>query len=94
MTAAAYSSRLTRYPAVIVRAARRFGLRRLRLTTGLILFVYVATHLTNHALGGVSLDWMEGGLRVQKWAWQSLPGTLAPLCRVVNPSPAWDLGTL
>lgn len=66
-----------RYAAPIVLAVRRFGLRRLRLTTGLILFVYVASHLTNHALGNVSLDWMERGLRVQKWIWQGLPGTLA-----------------
>jgi adenylate cyclase len=77
MTAAADSLNATRYPAAIVLAARRFGLRRLRLTTGLILFTYVATHLTNHALGNVSLDWMERGLRVQKWIWQSLPGTIA-----------------
>jgi adenylate cyclase len=77
MTADADTSVTTRYSDAIVRAAQRFGLRRLRLTTGLILFIYVASHLTNHALGNVSLEWMERGLRVQKWIWQSLPGTIA-----------------
>jgi adenylate cyclase len=77
MTAASDSTSPTHYAAAIVLAARRFGLRRLRLTTGLILFIYVTSHLTNHALGNVSLDWMERGLRVQKWIWQSLPGTIA-----------------
>jgi adenylate cyclase len=57
--------------------ARRFGIRRLRLTAGLVLFAYVALHLTNHALGNISLGWMERGLIVQKWIWQSIPGTLA-----------------
>jgi adenylate cyclase len=77
MTADADTSILTRNSAAIVRAPRQFGLRRLRLATGLILFIYVASHLTNHALGNVSLEWMERGLRVQKWIWQSLPGTIA-----------------
>jgi adenylate cyclase len=77
MTADADTSRATRDSAAIVLAVRQFDLRRLRLTTGLILFIYVASHLTNHALGNVSLEWMERGLRVQKWIWQSLPGTIA-----------------
>ena len=33
--------------------------RRLRLSTGLVLFAYVTTHFMNHALGLVSLDAME-----------------------------------
>ncbi|MBO0755204.1 MAG: adenylate/guanylate cyclase domain-containing protein [Bradyrhizobiaceae bacterium] len=77
MTVAVHSSNPIRYTAAIILAAQRFGLRRLRLTTGLILFIYVASHLTNHALGNVSLNWMERGLRVQKWIWQSLPGAIA-----------------
>ena len=35
--------------------------RRLRLGSGLILFVFVLTHLTNHALGLISLEAMEAG---------------------------------
>jgi adenylate cyclase len=77
MTAASYSSDLSRLSAKAVQVARRFGLRRLRLTTGLILFAYVGCHLTNHALGNISLDWMERGLVLHKWIWQSVPGTLA-----------------
>jgi len=77
MTAASSPSAVSRLDIKLVHAARRFGLRRLRLTTGLILFTYVGTHLTNHSLGNVSLDWMERGLVVQKAIWQSLPGTLA-----------------
>lgn len=33
--------------------------RNLRIVTGLILFAFVATHLSNVALGVVSLDWVE-----------------------------------
>ncbi len=50
--------------------------RALRLTTGLVLFVYVATHLANHALGLVSLDTAEATLRVTVAIWQSWPGTV------------------
>ena len=32
---------------------------RLRLATGLVLFAYVTLHLTNHALGNLSLEAME-----------------------------------
>jgi adenylate cyclase len=77
MTVASYSSDLSRFYARAVQVARRFGLRRLRLTTGLILFGYIGCHLTNHALGNISLDWMERGLVLHKWIWQSVPGTLA-----------------
>ena len=55
---------------------RRFGLRRLRLGTGLALFAYVGTHLLNHTLGNISLARMEQALIVQKWIWQSVPATI------------------
>jgi adenylate cyclase len=77
MTIAPTSLDPSRTHARVVHALNRFGLRRLRLTTGLILFVYVGCHLTNHALGNISLEWMERGLLVQKSIWQSLPGTIA-----------------
>ena len=49
--------------------------RDLRLASGLILFTYIALHLTNHALGLVSLSFAEAGLRIAVSFWQSLPGT-------------------
>jgi adenylate cyclase len=59
---------------------RRFlpsDIRSVRLCSGLILFTYVTEHLLNHALGNVSLGWMEQGLRVHVWIWDSLIGTAA-----------------
>src|SRR5207237_7352730 len=35
--------------------------KRLRLTTGLVLFTYVTTHLLNHGLGMISLEAAEAG---------------------------------
>jgi adenylate cyclase len=55
----------------------RISLRKLRLCTGLTLFTYVTTHLLNHALGNVSIGWMEAGLIAQKWVWQGILGTAA-----------------
>jgi adenylate cyclase len=42
-----------------------------------VLFTYVALHLSNHALGNVSLAWMERALLVQKFIWQGVIGTAA-----------------
>jgi adenylate cyclase len=53
-----------------------FLVGRLRLTTGLVLFAYVATHNLNHMLGTVSLEVME---EAQYWFvsfWQFLPCAL------------------
>jgi adenylate cyclase len=50
--------------------------RSLRLASGLILFAYITAHLANHALGLVSLDTAEQGLRLTTLIWQSRPGTL------------------
>lgn len=52
-------------------------LRRLRLATGLILFAFLTTHLTNHALGLVSLETMEAGRLWFLALWRSPIGTLA-----------------
>jgi len=49
---------------------------RLRLVSGLILFAYVVGHLTNHAMGVVSLDWMNAGMTVFALPWRSWPGTV------------------
>jgi hypothetical protein len=37
---------------------RHFTLRRVRLTTGLVLFTYVTIHLSNHALGNRCGPWL------------------------------------
>ena len=50
-------------------------IRRARLCTGLVLFIYISAHLTNHSLGNYSLAWAEGGLLVHKFIWQSTIGT-------------------
>src|SRR5581483_10378279 len=51
-------------------------LRRLRLWSGLVLFVYVATHLLNHALGIVSLGAAEAGRLIFLAIWRNPLGTL------------------
>ena len=50
--------------------------RDLRLASGLVLFAYLAFHLVNHALGLISLDVAERGLRVAVAVWHSPAGTL------------------
>jgi adenylate cyclase len=54
----------------------RLTRQSLRLGSGLILFVYVAAHFTNHALGLISVAVAERGLRVAVAVWHSLPGTV------------------
>jgi adenylate cyclase len=52
-------------------------LRRARLGSGLVLFAYLLTHFTNHALGLISLETMDAG---EVWflrLWRSFPGTVA-----------------
>lgn len=48
-------------------------LDRLRLASGLVLFAYVLCHLTNHALGIVSLDAMDAGRAVFRVVWSHWP---------------------
>jgi adenylate cyclase len=48
-------------------------LGQIRLTTGLILFTYVLTHNLNHALGIVSLKWLEAGRAIFLGFWRFLP---------------------
>ncbi len=66
MDAATHVRRRTRLP----------RLRTVRLVTGLTLFSYIGLHLTNHALGNVSVATMEAGLVVQKFIWQGVLGTV------------------
>ena len=55
--------------------AYRMTRRDLRLGSGLVLFAYITAHLANHALGLVSVNVAEVGLRVAVAFWHSLPGT-------------------
>ncbi|HEY5724977.1 MAG TPA: adenylate/guanylate cyclase domain-containing protein, partial [Methylomirabilota bacterium] len=48
--------------------------RRVRLWGGLTLFSYVLLHLSNHALGLISLGAMEQGLTWALLLWRSPPG--------------------
>lgn len=52
------------------------SIRTLRLATGLVLVLFVTVHLTNHALGVISVDLQESMRNVVSPIWQSWPGTL------------------
>ncbi len=52
-------------------------LGRVRLVSGLILFAYVLTHNLNHALGIVSLKWLEAGRHIFLAFWRFPPVELA-----------------
>ena len=85
---------------------RRNVAQNLRLTSGLILFVFAGTHFINHALGLVQLEAMYD---FQQWRWmvtRSIPGSLLlaaalithaglGLIKLANRStlrlPAWEL---
>jgi adenylate cyclase len=54
-----------------------FQIRRVRLTTGLILFTYVLTHYLNHACGLISLAAMEDVRQWFLWFWRAPPAALA-----------------
>ena len=54
----------------------RIGQRDLRLLSGAVLLIYIALHLANHALGLISLDAAEAGLRVAVVVWHSVPVTI------------------
>jgi adenylate cyclase len=47
------------------------------MASGLILFTYIGAHLLNHALGLISLDVAEAGMRIATKVWYSVPGTIA-----------------
>jgi len=44
--------------------------------SGLAMFVYIATHMLNHAIGLWSLGHAEAALELATAAWRSLPGTI------------------
>lgn len=49
---------------------------RLRLYSGIVLLAYVTGHLVNHALGIISIEAMNAGLRIIDPPWRSVPGTV------------------
>jgi adenylate cyclase len=51
------------------------NLRPFRIGTGLVLWTYIAAHLSNHALGLISLGAAERGMELAVTVWHSWPGT-------------------
>lgn len=49
---------------------------RTKLASGLVLFTFLLTHLTNHALGVISLSAMEAGSTLFILLWRSWPGSI------------------
>jgi adenylate cyclase len=64
-------------PIVTARRSRDAMVRRTRLVSGLVLFSYIATHLTNHALGLAGIDAMEAGRKVFLAVWRNPVGSSA-----------------
>ena len=59
-------------------------LQRLRIASGLILFLFAATHFLNHALGLIHVDAMHA---MQRWRWvvtRSVPGTFLLVTALVT----------
>ena len=50
--------------------------RLFRLASGQVMWIYIACHFLNHALGLISLGAAEAGLKIAAAVWQSWPGTL------------------
>ena len=69
-------------------------MRKLRLATGLTIFVYVTLHLVDHALLNISVSAADTMLSVQLWIWQGVLGTHRSLCRLSHACVAGALGTL
>ena len=51
-------------------------LQRLRLWTGLVLVLFLTTHLLNHSLGNISLEAMEWGRRLFLGLWRNPVGSI------------------
>ena len=68
---------------------RGIGIRQVRITCGLVLFAYLLSHFTNHALGNISYAAMVAGLDYHMAFWRN------PIVSVVFYSAAithWSLG--
>jgi adenylate cyclase len=64
----------------------RLGLfeRKLRITSGLILFAFAASHFTNHAFGIFRLGAIEAVRHAIMWPWNSIAGQLTLLAALVG----------
>ena len=51
-----------------------FGVRQLRLATGIVLFAFLISHFLNHAMGNISLDAMEEALNTHHNFWRRAAG--------------------
>jgi len=51
-------------------------LANLRLGSGIILFIYIGTHLVNHSCGLASLETLNSGRDIFVTVWRSWPGTI------------------
>ena len=67
---------LKRAVVALLERVSRISRRDLRLASGLVMLAYLATHLTNHAIGLVSLDAAEDGLVASAQFWSSREGTI------------------
>jgi adenylate cyclase len=59
------------YALRIRKLASGIGVRQVRITCGLILFSYLLSHFTNHALGNISYAAMEAGLNYHMEFWRN-----------------------
>jgi adenylate cyclase len=57
----------------IRQAIRGFGERQLRISCGLVMFAYLVSHFTNHALGNISYAAMKEGLKFHMAVWRFPP---------------------
>jgi len=62
----------------------RISQRDLRLLSGIVMLIYIAVHLANHALGLISLDVAEAGLRVAVSIWHTVPLTVVLYCAAAS----------
>ena len=60
---------------MIVNIHAHLTVRRLRLASGLVMFVYLTIHLLNHALGIISIDLAENALGLAMSLWRNPVGT-------------------
>ena len=78
LRAAAESARLQLEHQIIalIRRVSRLSRRDLRLASGIVMLTYLAMHLSNHAIGLLSLRAAEYGLVVTAQFWSSREGTI------------------
>lgn len=55
----------------LARSIRGIGVRQVRLTCGLVMFSYLLSHFTNHALGNISYETMQDALQYHLAWWRN-----------------------